>query len=67
MSETEELYQGDEFGQIEAADIPTEDAEEAPDIEDENYDPANDELDPELMGEELGASGTELPAEGGDI
>lgn len=67
MTETEELTPDDELGQLEALDPPDIEAEEADYVEDPDYDPANDELDPELMSEGVGETGLEVPSEGGDI
>jgi hypothetical protein len=55
MTETLELSSDDEIGQQDAI------------VDDPDYDPENDEIDPETMSEGLGATGPETPSEGGDI
>lgn len=67
MTETPSLDVSEEFGQLEAAEIPDEDAEESEYVEDPDYDEINNEIDPETVSEGMGPVGTEPPSEGGDI
>lgn len=69
MSEetVEELSVSDELGQQDAIEAPDGDYDEDEYVDDPDYDPENDELDPETMSEGLGATGIETPSEGGDI
>ncbi len=61
------LDPSDELGQEEAVDLPDEEVEADEYVEDPDYDPGNDDIDPDSISEGLGALGPELPAEGGDI